>query len=89
MVSDKPSDHPPVSPSRRRFLKRSGVVLLPYVVPVIESMAIHVGDAEAKRRGRGHSPHHRHHHKVTPKHHHHHHGSPPTPTEPPSPSKML
>jgi hypothetical protein len=40
------------STSRRQFLQRSPVVLLPYVAPVIASMAIHVKNAEAKRSSR-------------------------------------
>ena len=35
--------------SRRQFLRRSPVVLLPYIAPVIASMAIHVKNAEAKK----------------------------------------
>ena len=40
------------STSRRQFLQRSPVVLLPYVAPAIASMAIYVKDADAAKRGR-------------------------------------
>ncbi len=37
--------------SRRKFLKRSSVALLPYAAPAIASMLVYPADAEAQRGG--------------------------------------
>jgi hypothetical protein len=50
-MNHEDTGQPPANPSRRTFLKRSGVVLLPYAAPVIASMAIHVEQAEATHKG--------------------------------------
>lgn len=50
-MNHKNPSQSPASPSRRDFLKRSGVVLLPYAAPVIASMAIHVEQAEGFHKG--------------------------------------
>jgi hypothetical protein len=50
-MSHKNPSQSPASPSRREFLKRSSVVLLPYAAPVIASMVIHVEQAEGYHKG--------------------------------------
>ena len=49
-MNQEDMSQPPANPSRRTFLKRSGVVLLPYAAPVIASMVIHVEQAEATHK---------------------------------------
>ena len=51
-MSDNKLEKHATDVTRRKFLKRSGVALLPYAAPLIASITIYPEDAEAQRRGR-------------------------------------